>query len=44
MPLGIDCLFLRNPHLYDLDWFLDMVDQAQAQPEPNRPKIYRRSQ
>ena len=42
MPLGIACPFLRNPHLYDLDWFLDMVDQAQ--PEPNRPKIYRKSQ
>ena len=42
MPLGIDCPVLRNPHLYDLDWFLDMVDQTQA--EPNRPKIYRKSQ
>ncbi len=27
--------------LYDLDWILDMVDEAW--PKPNRPKKYRKS-
>lgn len=31
-----------SQHLYDLDWILDMVDQAW--PKPNRPKTYKKRQ